>query len=179
MVLRPVVQGRDGGFWIYTTRPDTLFGATYCVLAPEHPLVRELTTPDRRGEVDAYAQASKNRAERDRLAHQKDKTGVFTGAYAINPVNAQPGPIWVADYVLNAYFHDDESLLGKHLLEKVYKQVRAEGEEQSAPNAAREPFRRVEPNANERQPIGSPSSCPARFRVADVARSVPDEPLPS
>ncbi len=97
------IQGRDDGFWIYTTRPDTLFGATYCVLAPEHPLVAELTTADRRAEVEAYVQASKNRAERDRLAHQKDKTGVFTGAYAINPVNAQPVPIWVADYVLMTY----------------------------------------------------------------------------
>jgi leucyl-tRNA synthetase len=99
------VKGHEGeGFWIYTTRPDTLFGATYCVLAPEHPLVGKLTTDAQRSEVEAYVGAAKNRAERDRIAAgDKEKTGVFTGAYAINPVNDQPVPIWVADYVLMTY----------------------------------------------------------------------------
>jgi leucyl-tRNA synthetase len=97
------VKGRDDGFWIYTTRPDTLFGATYCVIAPEHPLVEALTSDAQRAEVSTYVAAAKNRAERDRLAHAKDKTGVFTGSYAINPVDDRPVPIWVADYVLMGY----------------------------------------------------------------------------
>lgn len=99
------VKDHEGeGFWIYTTRPDTLFGATYCVLSPEHPLVETLTTKEQRAEVSAYVEAAKNRAERDRIAAgDKEKTGVFTGAYAINPVNDQPIPIWVADYVLMTY----------------------------------------------------------------------------
>ncbi|MCC6522379.1 MAG: leucine--tRNA ligase, partial [Polyangiaceae bacterium] len=94
--------GDEAGFWIFTTRPDTLFGATYCVLAPEHPLVPSLTTPERRAEVERYVADAKNRAERDRLA-KKDKTGVFTGSHAVNPANGQPVPIWVADYVLWGY----------------------------------------------------------------------------
>ena len=99
------VKDHEGeGFWIYTTRPDTLFGATYCVLSPEHPLVSKLTTAEQKGEVSAYVEAAKNRAERDRIAAgDKEKTGVFTGSYAINPVNDQPIPIWVADYVLMTY----------------------------------------------------------------------------
>jgi len=88
---------------VYTTRPDTLFGATYMVLAPEHPLVERITTPDRRDEVAAYVQQAIHRSERERVAEQKQKTGVFTGAYAINPVNGERIPIWVADYVLMTY----------------------------------------------------------------------------
>ena len=96
--------GDDGGFVVYTTRPDTLFGATYCVLAPEHALVDRITTPERAAEVGAYVEAAKNRSDMDRqVAADKEKTGVFTGAYAINPVNGQPIPIWVADYVLATY----------------------------------------------------------------------------
>ena len=97
------IQGGDDGFWVYTTRPDTLFGASYCVLAPEHPLVSEITSDEQRAAVDEYVSVAKNRAERDRLAHVKDKTGVFTGGYAINPVNGEPTPVWVADYVLMTY----------------------------------------------------------------------------
>ncbi|MBM4376011.1 MAG: leucine--tRNA ligase [Deltaproteobacteria bacterium] len=96
------VKEHDGSFRIFTTRPDTLFGATYCVLAPEHPLVATITTDAQRTAVDDYVAKSKNRAERDRAA-TKDKTGVFTGAFAENPVNGQPVPIWVADYVLMTY----------------------------------------------------------------------------
>jgi len=88
---------------IYTTRPDTLFGATYVVLAPEHELVSRITTPDRRAEVTAYVTASRNRSDLERTADTKEKTGVFTGAYAINPVNGWKIPIWVADYVLIGY----------------------------------------------------------------------------
>lgn len=96
--------GADGSFVVYTTRPDTLFGATYCVLAPEHALVDRITTDEQRAAVTAYVDAAKNRSDMDRqLAAEKEKTGVFTGAYAINPVNGLPIPIWVADYVLGTY----------------------------------------------------------------------------
>jgi leucyl-tRNA synthetase len=88
---------------IYTTRPDTLFGATYMVLAPEHPLVDRIAAADRRAEVAAYVEQAKNRSELDRMAETKAKTGVFTGAYAINPLSGRDIPIWVADYVLMTY----------------------------------------------------------------------------
>jgi leucyl-tRNA synthetase len=88
---------------VFTTRPDTLFGATFMVLAPEHPLVDRITTPERRAEVDAYRAAAVARSERERMADAKDKTGVFTGAYAINPANDRKIPIWIADYVLMGY----------------------------------------------------------------------------
>ncbi|MFQ5412825.1 MAG: leucine--tRNA ligase [Phycisphaerae bacterium] len=88
---------------VYTTRPDTLFGATYMVLAPEHPLVDRITTAGQRAAVDQYVEATRHRSDLDRTADAKDKTGVFTGAYAINPVNGARIPIWVADYVLMGY----------------------------------------------------------------------------
>ena len=88
---------------VFTTRPDTLYGATYMVLAPEHPLVEQITTPDQRSAVDAYRAACSAKSERDRMADTKDKTGVFTGAYAINPLNGQQIPIYIADYVLMGY----------------------------------------------------------------------------
>jgi leucyl-tRNA synthetase len=88
---------------VYTTRPDTLFGATYMVLAPEHDLVDRITPPQRRAEVSAYVTAARNRSDLDRAADTKEKTGVFTGACAINPVTGAEMPIWVADYVLMGY----------------------------------------------------------------------------
>jgi len=88
---------------VYTTRPDTLFGATYMVLAPEHALVSAITTDDRRAAVEAYVGAAAGKSELERTADTKDKTGEFTGAYAINPVNDEKIPIWVADYVMMAY----------------------------------------------------------------------------
>jgi len=98
------LQGGEGEFTVYTTRPDTLFGATYCVLAPEHPLVEAVTSDDQRAAVETYVAVAKNRSERDRQANaEKEKTGVFTGGYALNPVNGEPVPIWVADYVLISY----------------------------------------------------------------------------
>ncbi|MEM9691435.1 MAG: leucine--tRNA ligase [Myxococcota bacterium] len=99
------IQDHAGrAFDVFTTRPDTLFGATYCVLAPEHPLVAEVTTAEQKEAVHVYVEQAKNRAERERLAAgAKEKTGVFTGAYAINPVNDKAVPIWVADYVLMTY----------------------------------------------------------------------------
>ncbi|MCC6623404.1 MAG: leucine--tRNA ligase [Deltaproteobacteria bacterium] len=98
------VQGHDGlALRIYTTRPDTLYGATYMVLAPEHPLVARITTEAQRGAVSAYVEQAARKSELDRTELAKDKTGVFTGAYAINPVNGAPTPIWIADYVLVSY----------------------------------------------------------------------------
>jgi leucyl-tRNA synthetase len=88
---------------IYTTRPDTLFGATYMVIAPEHPFVSRLTTAEQAPAVESYVQAAASKSDRDRQDVNKKKTGVFTGSYAINPVNGQPVPIWVADYVLWGY----------------------------------------------------------------------------
>eukprot|EP00913_Durusdinium_trenchii_P028492 g26720.t1 len=88
---------------IYTTRPDTLFGATYMVLAPEHPFVEELTTEENRDAVEAYRRQASLKSDLDRTDLAKEKTGVFTGAYAINPTNGEQVPIWIADYVLISY----------------------------------------------------------------------------
>ncbi len=88
---------------VFTTRPDTLFGATFMVLAPEHPLVATLTAPDRRAEVNAYIEQARRRTEIDRLSTDREKTGVSLGADAINPVNGERIPIWIADYVLSGY----------------------------------------------------------------------------
>jgi leucyl-tRNA synthetase len=88
---------------VYTTRPDTLFGATYMVLAPEHPLVEEIATPDRRQEVDAYRERALNKSDLERTDLAKEKTGVFTGAYATNPVNGEKIPVWISDYILISY----------------------------------------------------------------------------
>ncbi|MBM4425300.1 MAG: class I tRNA ligase family protein, partial [Chloroflexi bacterium] len=92
-----------GGITVFTTRPDTLWGATFMVLAPEHPLVAQLTTPDRKAEVEAYVADVTRRTDIEREATDKDKTGVFIGAYATNPVNGAKIPIWIADYVLMTY----------------------------------------------------------------------------
>ncbi len=88
---------------VFTTRPDTLYGATYMVLAPEHPLVDQITAPTHRETVEAYRTMVSAKSERDRMAETKEKTGVFTGAYAVNPVNREHIPIYIADYVLMGY----------------------------------------------------------------------------
>ncbi len=88
---------------VFTTRPDTLFGATFMVLAPEHPLIPELTTPNHQDAVEFYSRAASLISEIDRASTERTKTGVFTGAYAINPVNNARVPIWIADYVLMSY----------------------------------------------------------------------------
>jgi len=88
---------------VFTTRPDTLFGATYMVLAPEHDLVAQLTTPKQLAAVDAYRTAASRKSELERTELQKDKTGVFTGAHAVNPATGKEIPIWIADYVLAGY----------------------------------------------------------------------------
>ena len=97
------IDGHEETFTVFTTRPDTLFGATYCVLAPEHDLVDEITTPDHKEEVDAYKKACASKSDLERTELNKDKTGVFIGAYAINPVNNKKIPIYISDYVLATY----------------------------------------------------------------------------
>ncbi len=98
-----VVGIEDEGITVFTTRPDTLYGATYMVLAPEHALVDRITTADRWEKVSAYRAAAMGKSERDRMAEAKHKTGAFTGGFAINPVNDEKIPIYVADYVLMSY----------------------------------------------------------------------------
>ncbi len=98
----PLADG-DGGIRVFTTRPDTLFGATYMVLAPEHPLVDAVTRDGQREQVDAYRAAASTKSELERTDLQKKKTGVFTGGFAINPASGEEIPVWVADYVLAAY----------------------------------------------------------------------------
>jgi leucyl-tRNA synthetase len=97
------IDGNDLKICVYTTRPDTLFGATYMVLSPEHELVAEITTAEKKTEVDAYLRAAAKKSDLDRTDLAKEKTGVFTGSYAINPVTGKKIPVWVADYVLTGY----------------------------------------------------------------------------
>ncbi|MEI3600243.1 MULTISPECIES: leucine--tRNA ligase [unclassified Oceanobacillus] len=97
------IDGHDKDFTVFTTRPDTLFGATYTVLAPEHPFVKEITTAEQKDAVEGYLHEVETKSELERTDLAKDKTGVFTGAYAINPANNKKVPIWVADYVLMSY----------------------------------------------------------------------------
>ncbi|MFC9599505.1 leucine--tRNA ligase [Peribacillus butanolivorans] len=97
------IDGHDETFTVFTTRPDTLFGATYAVLAPEHSFVDKITTTEQRFAVDAYLDEVKHKSDLERTDLAKDKSGVFTGAYAINPVNGEKMPIWIADYVLISY----------------------------------------------------------------------------
>ncbi|MEB2302366.1 leucine--tRNA ligase [Lysinibacillus xylanilyticus] len=97
------IDGTDENFTVFTTRPDTLFGATYCVIAPEHKLVEQITTAEQRQAVETYLDKVKLKSDLERTDLAKEKTGVFTGAYAINPINGKKMPIWVADYVLVSY----------------------------------------------------------------------------
>ncbi|MED0947516.1 leucine--tRNA ligase [Bacillus mobilis] len=97
------IDGTDEKFTVFTTRPDTLFGASYCVLAPEHALVSEITTAEQKEAVEAYINSVKMKSDLERTELAKEKTGVFTGAYAVNPVNGEKLPIWIADYVLATY----------------------------------------------------------------------------
>lgn len=97
------IEGTDSALTVFTTRPDTLFGATYCVIAPEHKLVDKITTPEQKAAVAAYVEKAATKSDLERTDLAKEKTGVFTGAYAINPVNGAKLPIWVADYVLVSY----------------------------------------------------------------------------
>lgn len=102
-LVRFAIQGGECGVEVFTTRPDTLFGATYMVLSPEHPLVPQITTPEQTEAMAAYQKTVGSKSDLERTDLAKEKTGVFTGAYAINPVNNEPIPVWIADYVLMGY----------------------------------------------------------------------------
>src|SRR5256712_12629665 len=98
------VEGHAGErIKFFTTRPDTIFGATFMVLAPEHPLVERITAPAKRHEVRKYVEAARNRTEIERLSLEREKIGVFTGAYATNLFTGERIPIWIAEYVLMGY----------------------------------------------------------------------------
>ena len=97
------IDGSDESFTVFTTRPDTLFGATYAVMAPELELVKTITTPEQKAAVESYIEQAAKKSDLNRTDLAKEKTGVFTGAYAINPVNGKKIPIWIADYVLSSY----------------------------------------------------------------------------
>ncbi|MBE3570803.1 MAG: leucine--tRNA ligase, partial [Bacillales bacterium] len=101
--VRFQIDGHDETFTVFTTRPDTLFGATYTVLAPEHPLVEKITTAEQKAAVERYLDQIQSKSDLERTDLAKEKTGVFTGAYAINPVTNEKMPIWIADYVLMSY----------------------------------------------------------------------------
>ncbi|MEE6682498.1 leucine--tRNA ligase [Limosilactobacillus reuteri] len=102
-VFFPVVGDEDTKIEVFTTRADTLFGASYVVLAPEQELVNQLTTPEHKAEVEKYKEEASRRSDLERTDLNKDKTGVFTGSYVINPVNGEKLPIWISDYVLASY----------------------------------------------------------------------------
>ena len=97
------IAGTDKSFTVFTTRADTLFGATYCVLSPEHELVDEITTADCKEAVKKYKEMAASKSDLERTELNKEKTGCFTGSYAINPVNGKKIPIWISDYVLSSY----------------------------------------------------------------------------
>ncbi|MCD5602617.1 leucine--tRNA ligase [Lactobacillus delbrueckii] len=97
------IKDSNKSFAVFTTRPDTLFGCSYTVLAPENELVKEITSPEQKEAVDAYIKSIESKSDLERTDLNKDKTGVFTGAYAINPVNGEEVPVWISDYVLATY----------------------------------------------------------------------------
>jgi len=97
------VQDHDAVIEVFTTRPDTIFGVSFMTLAPEHDLVKKITTPGQKDEVEAYIEATAKRSERERMADVKTISGVFTGAYAKHPFTKEPIPIWIGDYVLAGY----------------------------------------------------------------------------
>ncbi|WP_312089870.1 leucine--tRNA ligase [Chryseobacterium sp.] len=97
------VEGYDETVTVFTTRPDTIFGATFMVLAPENPLVENITTPEQKSEVDSYIEETSKKTERDRMADVKNVSGAFTGSYAVNPFSGEKMPIYISDYVLMGY----------------------------------------------------------------------------
>src|SRR5579875_768769 len=97
------INGQREEIPVFTTRPDTIYGVTFFVLAPEHPMVEKITTPEHQAEVDAYVDQARHMTEIERMSTEKEKTGVFTGAYVTNPVSGEQVPVWIADYVLMGY----------------------------------------------------------------------------
>ncbi len=144
------VKNHDEKIEIFTTRPDTLWGATFMVLAPEHELVEKITTPEQKEKVEKYVQWAKNRSERERMAEVKNVTGEFTGAYGINPLTGDELPIWIADYVLSGYgtgaimavpAHDSRDFaFAKHFNLPIIQVVIKEGEEPTDPSTWEESY---------------------------------------
>ena len=138
------VKGVEDTIEVFTTRPDTLFGATYMVLAPEHELVSKITSEEQKAEVDEYVTWAKNRSERERMSEVKTVSGKFTGGYGINPLTGQEIPIWVADYVLMGYgtgaimavpAHDSRDFaFAKHFDLPIIQVVSQKGEEPTDPS---------------------------------------------
>jgi leucyl-tRNA synthetase len=148
-VIFPVKDHNDT-IEVFTTRPDTLWGATFMVLAPEHELVEKITTPEQKEKVEKYVTWAKNRSERERMTEVKNVTGEFTGAYGINPLTGQEIPIWIADYVLSGYgtgaimavpAHDSRDFaFAKHFGLPIIQVVIKEGEEPTDPSTWEESY---------------------------------------
>lgn len=144
------VKGVDEKIEVFTTRPDTLFGATYMVLAPEHELVAKITTEEQKAEVEEYVLWAKNRSERERMSEVKKVSGKFTGGYGINPLTGQDIPIWVADYVLMGYGtgaimavpgHDSRDFaFARHFNLPIIQVVAQKGEEPTDPSTWEDSF---------------------------------------
>ncbi|MHB8599526.1 MAG: leucine--tRNA ligase [Ktedonobacteraceae bacterium] len=137
------VDGQREEIPVFTTRPDTIYGATFFVLAPEHPWVEKITTPEQKAAVDAYVAAAMHMTEIERMSTEKEKTGVFTGGYVTNPVNGEQAPVWIADYVLMGYgagaimgvpAHDERDFeFARKFGIPIIEVIRAAGEEPSDP----------------------------------------------
>ncbi len=137
------IDGQREEIPVFTTRPDTIYGVTFFVLAPEHPWVEKITTPDHKAEVDAYVDAALHMSEIDRMSTEKEKTGVFTGGYVTNPLNGEQVPVWIADYVLMSYgagaimgvpAHDQRDFeFARKFAIPIREVIRPEGEDASDP----------------------------------------------
>jgi leucyl-tRNA synthetase len=138
------IDGQREEIPVFTTRPDTIYGVTFFVLAPEHRWVEKITTPERRAEVDAYVDAARHMSEIERMSTEKEKTGVFTGGYVTNPVNGEQVPVWIADYVLMGYgagaimgvpAHDQRDFeFARKFGISIREVIRPEGEDASDPD---------------------------------------------
>ena len=138
------IDGQREEIPVFTTRPDTIYGVTFFVLAPEHPWVEKITTPEQHAEVDAYVDAARHMTEIERMSTEKEKTGVFTGGYVTNPVNGEQVPVWIADYVLMSYgagaimgvpAHDQRDFeFARKFGIPIREVIRPEGEEASDPD---------------------------------------------
>jgi leucyl-tRNA synthetase len=138
-----VIDGQQEEIPVFTTRPDTIYGVTFFVLAPEHPWVEKITTPEHKAEVEAYVTQARHMTEIERMSTEKEKTGVFTGGYVTNPVNGERVPVWIADYVLMGYgagaimgvpAHDQRDFeFARKFGIPIREVIRPEGEEPSDP----------------------------------------------
>jgi leucyl-tRNA synthetase len=137
------IEGKREEIPVFTTRPDTIYGATFFVLAPEHPWVEKITTPEQRAAVEAYVEQARRMTEIERMSTEKEKTGVFTGGYVTNPVSGEKVPVWIADYVLMGYgagaimgvpAHDQRDFeFARKFGIPIVEVIRPEGEEASNP----------------------------------------------